>query len=93
MWLTSTQKIKFPGIVSESLHPSIYSLTSMFSIKRLTFYIDLILAIIFCKLSLAFCKRGSSTAWKRKQKAFFGKNVVFNAPVYKMLAVILVLFS
>ena len=29
--------------------------------------------MIFCKLSLAFCKRGSSTAWKRKQKAFFGQ--------------------
>ena len=38
------------------------------SYKRLTFYIDLTVAIIFCQLGLAFCKRGSSTAWKRKAK-------------------------
>ena len=31
--LTSIQKIKFPGIVSESRHPSMYSLINMFSIK------------------------------------------------------------
>ena len=58
------------------------------SYKRLTFYIDLTVAIIFCQLGLAFCKRRSSTAWKRKtKKTLFGTNMLVYAPAYKMLAV------
>lgn len=74
--LTSIPQIKFSCIMNE---PSALQCNKYAFYKRLTFQIDLIVAITFCQLSLAFSKWESSTAWKIK---FLWTNMMVNAPVF-----------